>query len=167
MARSLDYRATSPHPADAVYAAMVDRGLLEEQLQHLGGPGAGVTAYEKTPDGVRYTLRHGIPSSELPSMVSSLVPGGDLKIDRTEQWTAAGPGRYDGTGTVTVIGTPASARSTMRVADVAGGGSEVVITAEVTVKVPLIGSRIEQAVAGQIKKLLAAETEFTLARVSS
>ena len=41
MPRSIDYRATSAHPASKVYAAMVDRDLLEEQLRHIGGPGAG------------------------------------------------------------------------------------------------------------------------------
>ncbi|ANY06266.1 DUF2505 domain-containing protein [Pseudonocardia sp. HH130630-07] len=166
MPRSIDYRATSAHPASKVYAAMVDRDLLDEQLRHLGGPGAGVTAYEATADGVRYTLRHGIPSEHLPSIVTSFVPGGNLVIDRAEQWRAGGDGVYDGTGSVTVVGTPATARSVMRVADVGTGGSEIRIRAEVTVKVPLVGSRIEQAVAGQIEQLLAAETEFTLARVS-
>jgi hypothetical protein len=165
MPRSLDYRATSAHPAEKVYAAMVDRDLLDEQLRHLGGPGAAVTDYEATADGVRYTLRHGIPSEHLPTVVTSLVPGGDLKIDRTEQWKAGGTGVYDGTGSVKVVGTPATARSVMRIADV-DGGSEIRIRAEVTVKVPIVGSRIEEAVAGQIEQLLAAETEFTLARVS-
>lgn len=165
MPRSIDYRATSAHPADKVYAAMVDRGLLAEQLTHLGGPGAAVTSYETTPDGVRYTLRHGIAAADLPSVVTSLIPGGDLQIDRTEEWKAAGDGRYDGTGTVEVLGTPATARSVMRVAGTEGG-SEVRIRAEVTVKVPIVGSRIEEAVAGQIEKLLAAETEFTLSRIS-
>lgn len=165
MPRSIDYRATSPHPAAAVYAAMVDRDVLAEQLQHLGGPGAGISAYEQTPDGVRYTLRHGIPAGHLPSVVTSFVPGGDLKIDRTEQWRAGDEGVYDGTGSVQVVGTPATARSVMRIAD-ADGGSEIRIRAEVTVKVPLVGARIEEAVAGQIEQLLAAETEFSLARVS-
>ena len=79
MPRSIDYRATSAHPASKVYAAMVDRDLLEEQLRHIGGPGAGVTAYETTADGVRYTLRHGIPGEHLPSIVSSFVPGGTCR----------------------------------------------------------------------------------------
>ncbi|MBC3189868.1 DUF2505 domain-containing protein [Pseudonocardia sp. C8] len=164
MPRSLDHRATSPHPAAAVYAAWVDRDLLEKQLQHMGGPGAGVTAYEPTPGGVRYTLRHGIPAEHLPQVVTSFIPGGDLKIDRTEEWKDAGDGRYDGTGTVKVVGTPATARSVMRIADV-DGGSEIRIRAEVTVKVPFIGAKIEDAVAGQIEQLLAAETEFTLSQI--
>ena len=165
MPRSIDYRATSAHPADRVYAAMVDRALLEKQMQHLGGPGAGVTRYETTADGVRYTLRHGIASVDLPSVVTSFIPGGDLKIDRTEHWRADGSGSYDGTGSVQVVGTPATARSVMRIADV-DDGSEVRIRAEVTVKVPLVGGRIEEAVAGQIAQLLEAETTFTLGQIS-
>lgn len=166
MPRSLDYRATSTHPADRVYAAMVDRDLLEQQLRHLGGPGAGITEYEATTGGVRYTLRHGIPAEHLPSIVSSFVPDGNLKIDRTEQWRAGDAGVFDGTGTVQVVGTPATARSVMRIADVEGGGSEVRIRAEVTVKVPLVGAKVEEAVAEQIEQLLDAETRFTLSHVS-
>ena len=165
MPRSIDYRATSAHPADKVYAAMVDRGLLEEQMRHMGGPDAAVTSYETTRDGVRYMLRHGIPAADLPSMVTSFIPGGDLRIDRTEEWKPAGDGGYDGTGSVQVLGTPATARSVMRIADT-DTGSEVRVQAEIAVKVPVIGSRIEEAMAGQIEKLLAAETEFTLKRIT-
>lgn len=161
MPRSLDHRAVSPHPPEKVYAAMVDRDLLEEQLRHLGGPGAAVTSYETTADGVRYTLRHGIAAADLPAVVTGFIPGGDLRIDRTEQWTES-DGGYAGTGSVAVVGTPATARSVMRISGDGDGGSEIRIQAEVTVKVPFVGSRIEEAVAAQIERLLAAETAFTL-----
>lgn len=165
MPRSIDHRATSSHPPEPVYTAMVDRDLLEERLRHLGGPGAAVTSYETTSDGVRYTLRHGIASADLPSVVRNLIRGGDLKIDRTEEWKDTGDGRYDGTGSVVVVGTPATARSVMRVDGDGGSGSQIRIRAEVTVKVPLLGSKIEEAVAGQIEQLLSAETAFTLTQV--
>jgi hypothetical protein len=50
----------------------------------------------------------------------------------------------------------------MRLADVNGTGSELVVHADVTVKLPLIGGKIEGVVAEQVRSLLAAETAFTL-----
>ncbi|MFP5022643.1 DUF2505 domain-containing protein [Pseudonocardia phyllosphaerae] len=163
MPRSLDHRAPFPHPAEAVHPVLTGRATIERRLQELGGPGAALLSYEETGDGVRYTLRHGISAADLPSVVSSLVPG-DLRIERTEEWHPAGPGVWEGTGTVQVHGAPASATSTMRLTD-ADGGSEVTVHADVTVKVPILGGTIEESVAGQIRRLLDAEAEFTAKQI--
>jgi hypothetical protein len=50
----------------------------------------------------------------------------------------------------------------MRLHDTDGGDSELLVRADVTVEVPLIGAKIEGVVAEQVEKLLAAETAFTL-----
>jgi len=60
-----------------------------------------------------------------------------------------------------VPGTPASATGLMGLRD-AGPGSELRIRTDVTVRVPLLGGRIEASVGEQILKLLNAETTFTL-----
>ena len=49
----------------------------------------------------------------------------------------------------------------MRLADTAAG-SELVIRADVVVRVPLLGGKIEAVIADQVQQLLAAETAFTL-----
>ena len=43
-----------------------------------------------------------------------------------------------------------------------GAGSLFVVHADVTVKVPLFGGKIEEIVADQVRRLLEAETEFTV-----
>jgi hypothetical protein len=165
MPRSLDYRATSEHPAERVYTTMVDRDVIEKRLVQMGGPGAEIQEYEPTPDGgVTYTLQHGIDATDLPDMVTKLLPGGRVVIKRTENW-APSDGGYSGTGRVSIAGTPATAKATMRLGDT-GGGSELAIDVQVTVKVPIVGAKVEEAVAEQIRNLLAAETEFTLAQIA-
>jgi hypothetical protein len=62
---------------------------------------------------------------------------------------------------VEVPGTPASASGRMGLHD-AGSGSELRISTDVSVNVPLIGSRIEGSVGQQILQLLDMETAFTL-----
>ena len=165
MPRSLDYRASSAHAAERVYSTMVDRETIEKRLVQMGGPGAEVQASETTGDGgVTYTLQHGIDSADLPDMVTKLLPGGRVVIKRTEQWAPA-DGGYAGTGRVSIAGTPATAKATMRLGDT-DGGSELAVDVQVTVKVPIVGAKVEDAVAEQIRNLLAAETEFTLSQIS-
>lgn len=166
MPRSLDYRSTSEHPAERVYTTMVDRDFIEKRLVQMGGPGAEVQEYESSADGtITYTLQHGIDSADLPDMVTKLLPGGRVVIKRTERWAPTDGGGYAGTGRVSIAGTPATAKAAMRLADT-DGGSELAVDVEVTVKVPIVGSKVEEAVAEQIRNLLTAETDFTLSQLA-
>ncbi|GAY12846.1 DUF2505 domain-containing protein [Pseudonocardia sp. N23] len=160
MAHQLTHRTTAEFPAEKVYAAMVDPDYLKARLERLGGPGAALLSHHVDGNGARYELRHGVDANVVPPMVRSLVSG-DLVIERTETLAPAGPGRYTGTVDVRIPGTPASAEGAIRLADIEGG-SELVVDAAVTVRVPLIGGKIESMVAEQIEGLLASETAFTL-----
>lgn len=162
MARQIDYRSTSPFPADKVYAAMVDPDYLRARLAQIGGPEASLLEHHADGDGAHYTLRHGLDAKDLPSVVRAILPG-DITIERAESWTRQGAGHYAGTVQVTIHGTPASAAGGMRLRnlDGAAGESELHVRADVTVGVPLIGGRIVAVVADQVEGLLAAETQFT------
>jgi hypothetical protein len=161
MARSLEYRATSPHAADDVYAVMVDPDYLRARLEHMGGPGARLLSHEAGPDGARYAVRHGLSGADLPPFVAAFLSG-DVVIERTETLRREREGHYAGDVSVLIRGTPATASGWMRLADLAAGGSEFRVHADVTVQVPLLGSRIEAIVAEQVEKLLDAETAYTL-----
>ncbi|MGH3569157.1 MAG: DUF2505 domain-containing protein [Pseudonocardia sp.] len=161
MPRSLDYRSTSQYSADEVYATMVDPDYLRARLDHLGGSRAELLEHQADPDGARYRLRHGLAAADLPPLVAALVSG-DIVIERTETIVRKDVGRYAGDVSVDIHGTPASAAGRLRLVDLDGGGSELDVHADVTVNVPLVGGRIEATIADQIKKLLAAETAFTL-----
>jgi len=158
MPRQIDYRSTSPFTAEQVFGAMADPDYLRARLQHLGGPGAALLKHAAEDGGVRYTLRHGLDNDALPGIVQSLV-GGDLVIERTESVRRDGAG-YRGNVEVSVPGAPVAAAGTMTLRD-APGGSEFAVRAEVTVRVPLVGGRIEATIGEQVQRLLAAETEFT------
>src|ERR687894_363410 len=56
---------------------------------------------------------------------------------------------------------PASAAGTMTLAN-APDGSLFEVRADVNVRVPLIGGKIEEIVAAQVRRLLEAETAFTI-----
>ena len=90
---------------------------------------------------------------------SSARSGPTVSIRRPLRST--GPGSYGGDVDVEISGVPASATGTMRLAD-NGAGSDFEVHADVQVNVPLIGGKIEEIVAGQVRRLLEAETAFTI-----
>jgi hypothetical protein len=161
MSRQIDYRSSSPHSADEVYATMVDPDYLRARLEQIGGPDAGLLEHgSDAGGGAHYRLRHGLDAKDLPSIVRGVLPG-NVTIERTERWTRQDGGRYLGDVQVAIPGTPASAAGGMRLRDVPEGGSELHVRADVTVSVPLVGGKIEGIIADQVRKLLAAETAFT------
>ena len=86
---------------------------------------------------------------------------GDLAIERTETLRRNSPGGYAGDVDVKIGNAPASAAGTMTLAD-APDGSLFEVHADVNVRVPLIGGKIEEIVAEQVRRLLEAETAFTI-----
>ncbi|MBL8924720.1 MAG: DUF2505 domain-containing protein [Pseudonocardia sp.] len=160
MARSIDYRSTLAYPAEKVFVTMTDEEYLRARLRDLGGPGSELLEHEAGPQGARYRLKQGLSEKDLPPIVGKVMQG-DLTIQRTESLRATGPGAYAGDVDVAISGVPASASGTMRLTD-NGTGGEFEVHATVEVKVPLFGGKIEEIIAGQVRRLLAAETAFTV-----
>ena len=159
MARSIDYRSPLAFPAEKVFATMTDEEYLRARLRELGGPGSDLLEHEATPDSARYKLKQGLSEKDLPPIVGKVMQG-DLAIQRTETLRKTGDDAYGGDVDVAISGVPASASGTMRLAG-NGSGSEFEVRADVEVKVPLFGGKIEEIVAGQVRRLLEAETAFT------
>ena len=149
-----------PAPASEVYALFADRGYLEARLEANGGLNPQVMALDVTDDGgVVMVTRQGIPSSALPSAVTSFVSG-DLSTQRTESWRPAADG-YTADLTVTIHGAPASMTGTMTLSDEPNGGSVLTVNAAATVPIPLFGGKIEKVVVEQVGALLDREEAFT------
>jgi hypothetical protein len=164
MARSIDHRSTFDFPADKVFATMTDPEYLRARLRELGGPGSELLEHEADAEHARYRLRQGLSEKDLPSIVGKVVSG-DLAIERTETLNRSGDG-YAGDVAVKIQGAPASASGTMQLTPT-NGGSTFEVHTDVSVSVPLIGGKIEEIVADQVRKLLDAETEFTVSWLRS
>jgi hypothetical protein len=160
MSREFDYRNTASHPADAVFAAMVDADCLRARLDKLGGRNAALLEHTADAESARFRVQHGLDASEIPAAVRSFLPA-DFIVKRLETWRRTTEGRYAGMAEVQVPGTPAAATGQMGLRDISTG-SELRVRTDVTVRVPLVGGRIEETIGEQILKLLAAETAFTL-----
>ncbi|MGI8797997.1 MAG: DUF2505 domain-containing protein [Pseudonocardia sp.] len=160
MPRPIRYRTRSTHPADALYAAMVNRDQLEARLAELGGKGAELLEHTVGDGSARYRLRHGLAADQLPPVARVFMPD-DLVIERTETWRHDGESRYTGDVQVSIPGTPGKVSGSQTLGSSEDGGSELAIDGQVEIPVPFIGGKIEDIVATQVGQLLGAENEFT------
>ncbi|MEY8041485.1 DUF2505 domain-containing protein [Saccharopolyspora cebuensis] len=165
MARRIEHRSTSEWSASAVHQALIDVDYLTDRLRTLGGAHAELVEHVSTPDGgVRYQIRHGVRSDALPQLARSVV-GGDLVIDRSESWRRQDDEHYTGEVAAEIAGAPCTIAGSMWLRDldepVGTEVSEFVVSGTVRVGVPLVGGKLEDLVADQVQKLLAAEEQFT------
>ncbi|HEX6357274.1 DUF2505 domain-containing protein [Actinophytocola sp.] len=153
MPSRFEHRASLPAPVDTVYSTLVDEAFLTARLKDIGGKGATLLDHRTSEDGATFRLRQGVDAKHLPSVIRSVLSG-DLLVEREERWH----GR-ESTGKATINGVPAEIKSRSRLTP-RGDGTELMVSAEVKVSIPLIGGKIEKVVVEQVTKLLAAEAEY-------
>jgi hypothetical protein len=153
MPSRFEHRASFPAPAATVYSVLVDQAFLTARLRDIGGKGAALLEHTTMSDGAAYKLRQGVDANKLPGAVRSIT-GGDLVVEREERWRG-----HESRSRATISGVPAQITSQSRLAG-RGDATELLVSAEVKVSIPLIGGKIEKVVAEQVTKLLAAEAEY-------
>lgn len=149
-------------PPIEIFALFNDPDFISGRLDDSGAPDAEVMTVDSTADGVKIITRQSIPSSVLPSMVASMIPG-DPATERTEDWKVDGDG-YVADFSVIVKGAPATIKGTMTLSPV-GEGSTLVVKGEAAVPIPLFGGKIEAVIVEQIAALLASEETYTQSRL--
>ena len=153
MPSRFEHRATFAATADDVLSTLVDQAFLTARVRDIGGKSAALLDHELAGDTAAFRLRQGVDAGRLPSAVRSIL-NGDLVVEREERWRG-----FESAGRATIGGVPAQISSRGQLAG-RGGGSELLIRAEVKVSIPLLGGKIEKVVVEQVTKLLAAEAEY-------
>jgi len=142
-----------------VYTTLVDPAFLTARLAELGGRNAELADHRVQPDGrVSYRLRQGVDARHLPSAIRTLL-GGDLTVDRAETWRPDGNGVYTGTVAVTIPSMPGELGGSTRLTNT-DSGSLLYLDGSVRIPIPLVGGKIEETVADQIRNLLDSEHAF-------
>jgi hypothetical protein len=137
-------------PPDTVYAMLVDPSFRQRVCQALRASRHEVTV-ERHAGGMSVVVDHTQPSRGVPSFARKLV-GEEIRIVQREQWADRSrgllvldipgkPGRLD--GDITLTGSPE--------------GSLETVTGDLTVKVPIVGGRLEGLVADLLHRALEAE----------
>lgn len=160
MATTFTHRRTFGTGFDQVFSAFTDKDSIQALLDAVGGDDAALLSHDADDGRVAYKLRQGVPAQKLPTIVQKLHSG-DLMVQRRQTWTRTADGAT-GETTATVSGVPAdiNAKSTLKPT---GAGCELVVHSTVTVNVPLVGGKIEKAIAGKVDHLLSKEDDFVAA----
>lgn len=135
MSKRLRKTLTYDAPADAVSAMLLDPAFREAVLerQHVVRGTASI-------EGDVVTVEHARSSEGIPSVARSFV-GDEIVIVQTERWS---PGRAD--VTIAIPGKPGEVAGSVTLTE-AGGQTTETIDLEVTVRVPLVGGKIEAMIA--------------------
>lgn len=155
MASRIEHRATFPASVADVVAAQSDEAALHARLAEIGGTGAALEGHTVDGDEVRYTLVQGVPADKLPSVAQKFVSG-DLMVRREHVWRGG-----EGTIRAQVDGIPGEITGTVSVEPDGDAAARQVTRGEVTVRIPLVGGKLEGLIAEQVTTLLEREADFT------
>jgi hypothetical protein len=148
MPRSFAYSVDSPAGVDQILAAFGDNDYWQARLVAAGNDTATVDSLAVDRHGaVTVVVRSSILRTQLPKMVAKLVRG-DLEQIQSEKWTPIDGGRVRGEVTVSMRGAPFSGICEALLAPVSNG-SRWEVSGTVAVKVPLVGSPIENMIGTQ------------------
>lgn len=150
MATRLLHTMVYDAPADAVAAMLSDASFREEVCTN-----QRATAFNVKVDGdvtskdVRIEMTQ--PTDRVPSFAKKIV-GAETTILQTEKWSSLTHGDVH----ITIPGKPGEMRGTATLVEVDGVTTETV-DLQVTVKIPLVGGKVEELIAKLIGSALRAE----------
>lgn len=139
-------------PLEDVAAMLTDAAFREQVLERMKVV-RGTASVEQGPDATVVTLDQVQSASGLPSFATKLV-GDEIRIHQVEAWRTTDRADVD----VTIPGKPGEMRGTATLTE-SGGRTTERIDLEVTVRLPLVGGKIEGLVADMLGKALDKEHE--------
>ncbi|HET7357314.1 MAG TPA: DUF2505 domain-containing protein [Nocardioidaceae bacterium] len=131
------------YPADAenVYAMLGEREFREQVCRAQGATDWEIRV-DSTGSGLDVVVEQRRPTHGVPSIAAKFV-GEEIRIRTSESWTGPRAARLE----VSVPGRPGRLDGDIRLSGVDGRTVQAV-TGEITVAIPLLGSRLEQLIAG-------------------
>jgi hypothetical protein len=160
MPRSFDMATDYDADVATVHSALRDEQYWLARLADSGADEARLDSIRLGADGsVDVITTQVLRSTQLPALVSQFHPG-DLEIKREESWTPLIAGRSDAIVTGSLSRAPVSVTGKAEL-EPSDTGARLVFHADVTVRVPLVGGKLENFIGNQLLDLLNAEQRFT------
>lgn len=154
------HEITYDAPAPAVYAMLLDPEF-QDRRSRLGNPEHAEAVVSPGPgDGSTVTVTRRL-AVDLPGFVQRLT-GRTVTLDEELRWPdgAGADGARTGSLRAAIAGQPADVAGTLRVATASSDRTVVTMAADITVRVPLVGGKIERFVAEMLDKLMRAEQDL-------
>lgn len=150
MPRRLRQELTYDAPAARVHAMLTDPGFREEVCRRLKVVRATATV-EPAGDGRCVTIDQTQRTTGVPSFAHKIL-GEEIQIVQRETWTS--PAHAD--VHVTIPGRPGEMHGTATLSE-SGGTTTEVVDLEISVRLPLVGGRLETFVADMLSRALEVE----------
>ena len=137
---------------DEVFAMLGDPAYRKAVADYQGVQDFSCSV-EHPGSGMKVRLEQAHGTDRIPSFAKKLV-GSEIRFIQEETWASPASGQY----LVTIPGKPGDMKGTARLVQ---RGDDVVETVDlaVTVKMPLVGGKVEDLIAGFIGKAFAAENK--------
>jgi len=163
MSRSFEIVSDSAATVEQIHAAFAREDYW---LDRLGGDAAStLDSFAVDADGVvEVHITQHLGRQILPAMVANFAPG-DLKLSYRETWRQTGDGQVRGESLVSASGGLGASRADNWLTQ-AGTASQLRSTGEVTVKIPLVGGRLEKSIGESLAKSIPATLRYTTTWIS-
>ncbi len=152
MATRYQHSFTWDAPASAVYAMITDP-VYQEQRSQAGNPIRAESAVTPTDNGATISVFRQM-AIDPPGFIKSFV-GDSIGIQETQTWISPA----EATLVVEILKQPGGVQGTLRLRE-SGASTVVTVDAEVAVKVPLVGGKVEGYVASILDRLLNKDEEL-------
>lgn len=160
MPRTFDLSVESPATVDQILSAFADEEYWRARLALFTGGTAMLESLTVDEDeAVSVLLNIDLFGDRLPKVITQLRRG-DLRMVRSEKWSRTDQGRVRGDVDVKIHGAPLTAGGEALV-EPHGAGSRMTYAMTLSVKVPLVGGKIESFMVGQTIDEITRLQEFT------
>ena len=160
MPRSFDMATDYNVDVATVHGTMRDEQYWLARLADSGADEARLDSITLGPDGsVDVVTTQVLRATQLPALVTQFHRG-DLEINRAESWTPLVDGKADAVITGSISGAPVTVTGNAELTP-SDTGAHLAFHADVTVRVPLVGGKLENFIGNQLLELLGAEQRFT------
>ncbi len=150
------------HDADTVLRMFTNEAYYMDKYERLAGRKPKLLDSEKTDSEFSITVRHALDATKLsfPDMLKKRM-GDHILLRQTDRWVMA---KYSGRIDIDIEKAPVDISIDLKLAENGTGKSRLTLSFDIDAKVPLLGSKIEKAIAGPItqrtKKDLALSNEM-------
>ena len=159
MSRDFEFTIDSPHsPADVHKALTSEEQWLARFVKAEKTDGYELIKHES--GALTVDITEEVGTSELPGFVKKVIRG-KLLITRTDHWGPLTDDTADGTLAGGSTSLPATVTGTLTLRP-AGEGSVLTVSGTSTVKIPLIGGKIESLINDMIEDMVNQETRETV-----
>lgn len=162
MSRRMDYVIELDQPAVALYESFSSREYWDDLLtEHSRQLETTLIRFNEDAGGTDIAFTHTLSRKDLPSVAAAVVPL-NITVTREQHFDPFDPATSSARGhyKALVPAAPMDFGGTYLLCE-AGGGSELRLSSLCTVRVPLIGGKIEQLILDGLRHLFDAERDFT------